>query len=137
MRREICRRRRSCRRRRRRTPVCDARRSPSSSIAPFVPSVTHSQPVWPVRSFRSARSGSRSPVSAEGTCAEKIGTVDSAISVGVLFGDAIDIARHQGTCADCQSCRGDRGVFVQIVQVEQPRLPMRVAGICSPSSPVC
>ena len=32
-----------------------------------------------MRSFRSARSGSRSPVSAEGTCAEKIGTVDDLI----------------------------------------------------------
>ena len=35
------------------------------------------------RSFRSARSGSCSPVSADGTCVEKIGAVESATSSGV------------------------------------------------------
>ena len=87
-----------------------------------MPRVTHSQPVWPVRSLRSARSGSRSPVRAEGTCAEKIGTVDSAITLGVcsLTRSISLVTRVPAPTAT--RAAADRGVFVQIVHVEQPRL---------------
>ena len=87
-------------------------------------------PACALRSVRSARSGSASPVSARGTCSAKIGDGDGGDQCPRAIGDAVDVAGHGNSRRSRDAGRLERRVLVHVVHVQQPgAIDQRRAGI--------
>ncbi len=87
-------------------------------MAPPRPSVTQSIVACRVRSLRSARSMSASPVSAGGTCSARIGMLTAADERLGLIRDAIDVARHDGAGLARARGRANGALLIHIVHVD-------------------